>query len=59
MRTSIHKWEVERIKEIVSEILQLWCYNSISAEDSCGAKISMSAKTFLEHLERDLQDSNK
>ena len=55
----IKKWtatkeEIEAIKEVISEILQLWKYDSISADDEYDGSISMSKEEFFKQLEQEL-----
>lgn len=49
------QWEVERIKEIVGNILQFWSYDLIDVHDGNGRRMGMSVKTFLEALDRELK----
>jgi hypothetical protein len=56
MKIEMKKWEIERIKEIISDVLEFWQHDTITAENSSGHKLSMSTKTFLEHLERALKN---
>ena len=53
MKVTMEKWEVERVKKIISDILQLWSHDTITAGDDNGS-VSMSTKTFFEALESDL-----
>jgi len=48
------KEEIKAIKEVISDILQLWHYEFISASNEDGAEISMSKETFFKDLEREL-----
>ena len=56
MQVEMKQWEVERVKEIVSDILDLRMYDSVEAKTYGGRLISMSKKTFLESLERSLKN---
>ncbi len=58
MRVDLHKWEVERVKNIVAGILDFYQYDSIEVRSEHNA-MSMSIETFLENLERDLKDPHK
>lgn len=57
MKTEMKKWEIERIGEIISDILQLWNYDFIEVNDGHGRAMSMSKETFLEKLEKELSDN--
>lgn len=57
MKIEMKKWEVERIKEIVGDILDFWMYDLIEMESSSSShKMGMSVETFLENLERKLTE---
>lgn len=58
MRVEMKQWEIERVKEIVSKLLEFYIYEFIEANDGNGRSISMSTKTFLEQLERELKNSH-
>lgn len=55
MRIQMKNWEVERIKEIVSDVLELWSGNYIEVNDGCGNFRSMSKETFLKELDKELR----
>ena len=46
--------EYEVIKKVIEDILSLYQYDYMSAEDDNGGGISMSKKTFFEQLKMDL-----
>jgi len=48
------KEEIEGIKEVIDNILNLYRYDFISASNEDGAETSMSKETFFEQLEREL-----
>lgn len=50
-------WEVERVKEIVSDVLELWSGEFIDVGDGNGRSRSMSKQTFLEALDKELRES--
>ena len=54
MKTTMKQWEIERIKEIVSDVLELWSGEFIEVNNGNGNARSMSIKTFLQDLERAL-----
>ena len=54
MKVEMKKWEIERVKEKIGEILQFWAYSLIEVKDGSGRSMSMSIKTFLEQLEEKL-----
>lgn len=58
MKIELQNWEVQRIKDIVGRVLDLYMYDSIEVSTSGGHAMSMSTKTFLESLERDLKNPN-
>jgi hypothetical protein len=49
-------WEIERIKEIVSDVLELWSGEFIEVNDSHGNGRSMSIETFMKDLDARLRD---
>ena len=53
------KEEIEAIKEVISDILHLYCHDFISAENRSGASISMSKEIFFEQLERSFESPLK
>jgi len=55
MKVEMEQWEIERIKEKVAKVLDFWKYDFIEVGNESGHKMSMSKKTFLEQLERELK----
>ena len=51
----MEQWEIERIKEKIGKVLEFWMYDSINMKDDTGRQLSMSTKSFLEQLERELK----
>ena len=51
----MEQWEIERIKEKVGKVLDFYMYDFIKMEGDAGHAMSMSIKTFLEELERELK----
>lgn len=49
-RYQISQEEFEMIKDIISEVLELCFYNSITVEDNIGHRMSMRKETFFETL---------
>ena len=55
MEVKMEKWEVERVKEKISKILEFWMYDLISMKSSTSShEMGLSTETFLEQLEREL-----
>lgn len=54
MKIEMKNWEIERVVEKISEILNFWSYDSIEVSDENGHKMSMSKDNFLEQLRREL-----
>lgn len=48
------KEELEMIKEVISEVLELGSYEFIVASDQSGSEFSMSVETFFKKLEEEL-----
>ena len=55
MKITMKQWEIERTKEIVSDVLALWSGNFIEVNDGHGSGRSMSKETFLKQLEERLK----
>ena len=49
----VTKEEMETIKKAVSEVLDLWNYEFISASNESGSSHSMSKETFFQNLENE------
>jgi len=50
------KEEIEAVKEVISDILSLWNYDFIEANNEDGRSQSMSKETFFKELERELTE---
>ena len=55
MQTIMKNWEIQRIKEILSNVLHLSQYDFISASSKDGYKMSMSKEHFLRRVEEELR----
>lgn len=55
MKVQMENWEVERVKEIVSDVLELWSVEFIEVGDGEGTGRSMSKETFLKSLDEELR----
>ena len=49
----VTKEEMETIKRAVSEVLDLWNYEFISASNESGSNHSMNKETFFQNLENE------
>lgn len=56
MKVEMKQYEIERVKEIISKILEFWMYDSISMKSSTSThQLSMTKEVFIENLERELK----
>lgn len=49
------KYEIERVKEILEKVLELWVYQFVSASTEDGRSLSMSKEEFLKQVEHMLK----
>lgn len=55
MKLEIEKWAIEKIKEAVIDILELWQFDEIELTNKEGNKMGMSKQVFLDKLEDKLK----
>lgn len=59
MKVTMKDWEIARIVEIVSDVLELWAGNFIEVNDGHGNARSMSKETFIENLKKNLSHEGR